>query len=194
MAFREDSFYIERIKDGDSDAFTPLVEKHKDLVYTIVVKILRSREDAEEIAQDVFIKAYKSLDSFEGKSKFSTWLYRIAYNTAISKTRKKSLKTADLEDEVIQNFSDDEFREDLYEISSEEQVNILNRALKDLDENENLLISLFYKEDKSIEDISAITGLSDSNVKVRLHRTRKKLFQMMNQLMKAGKPNKFDTK
>jgi RNA polymerase sigma-70 factor (ECF subfamily) len=76
---------------GEQSAYTFLVEKHKNLVFSIVLKVLSSREDAEEVAQDVFLKAYQSLGSFEMKSKFSTWLYRIAYNAAISKTRKKKV-------------------------------------------------------------------------------------------------------
>ena len=186
MAFREDSFYIERIRQGDSAAFTQIVEKHKDLVFTIVVRILQNREDAEEIAQDVFVKAYKALDKFEGKSKFSTWLYRIAYNAAISKTRKKGLKTADLEDEVIHNYSEDEFGEDLTQLSGEEQQRMLNKALSGLSGDENLLITLHYKNENSVEEISDITGLTESNVKVKLHRIRKKLYEKMNLLMQTN--------
>ena len=186
MAFREDSFYIERIRQGDSAAFTQIVEKHKDLVFTIVVRILQNREDAEEIAQDVFVKAYKALDKFEGKSKFSTWLYRIAYNAAISKTRKKGLKTADLEDEVIHNYSEDEFGEDLTQLSGEEQQRMLNKALSGLSGDENLLITLYYKNENSVEEISDITGLTESNVKVKLHRIRKKLYEKMNLLMQTN--------
>lgn len=186
MAFREDNFYIERIRQGDSAAFTQIVEKHKDLVYTIVLRILQNREDAEEIAQDVFIKAYKALDKFEGKSKFSTWLYRIAYNAAISKTRKKGLKTADLEDELIQNYSEDTFGEDLTQMSGEEQQRMLNKALSGLSGDENLLITLYYKNENSVEEISGITGLTESNVKVKLHRIRKKLYEKMNLLMQSS--------
>lgn len=186
MAFREDSFYIERIRQGDSAAFTQIVEKHKDLVYTIVVRILQNREDAEEIAQDVFVKAYQALESFEGKSKFSTWLYRIAYNAAISKTRKKGLKTADLEDEVIHNYSEDTFGEDLTQMSGEEQQRMLNKALAGLSGDENLLITLYYKNENSVEEISGITGLTESNVKVKLHRIRKKLYEKMKLLMQSN--------
>ena len=179
MAFREDQYYIERIKDGETSAFSELVEKHKDWVYTIVIRILRSHEEAEETAQDVFLKAYNSLKTFQGKSKFSTWLYSIAYNTAITKTRKRKLKTSDLDDEIIYNYSEDEISKSMYELSPEEQQQSLRKAMNDLPEEENLLISLFYKKENSIAEISEITGMSSSNVKVKLHRIRKKLYEKL---------------
>ncbi|MCF8229330.1 MAG: RNA polymerase sigma factor [Bacteroidales bacterium] len=179
MAFREDQYYIERIKDGETSAFSELVEKHKDWVYTIVIRILRSHEEAEETAQDVFLKAYNSLKTFQGKSKFSTWLYSIAYNTAITKTRKRKLKTSDLDDEIIYNYSEDEISKSMYELSPEEQQQSLRKAMNDLPEEENLLITLFYKKENSIAEISEITGMSSSNVKVKLHRIRKKLYEKL---------------
>ncbi|MDZ7742916.1 MAG: RNA polymerase sigma factor [Bacteroidota bacterium] len=179
MAFREDEYYIERITKGDTSAFSELVEKHKDWVFTIVVKILRNREEAEETAQDVFLKAYKSLKTFQGKSRFSTWLYSIAYNTAITKTRKRRLKTSNLDDEIVENYSEDQVNKELHELSQEEQKERLYRALDALPEEEQLLITLFYKQENSIEEITGITGLSASNVKVRLHRIRKKLYEKL---------------
>jgi RNA polymerase sigma-70 factor, ECF subfamily len=176
MAFKDDQFYIEKILAGDTAAFEPLVEKHKDFVFTIVVRILHIREEAEETAQDVFLKAFQSLKNYRAKSKFSTWLYSIAYNTAISKTRKRKLPTADLSDEMIQNYSEDEFGGLLFELSPEEQQQRLSKAMETLNDEENVLITLYYKNDSSIEEISEITALSMSNVKVKLHRIRKKLY------------------
>ena len=92
MKYQNDNYYIDRVLSGDVSAYALLVSKHKNLVFSIVLKILNNREDAEEIAQDVFLKAYQSLKKFEQKSKFSTWLYRIAYNSAISRTRKKKFE------------------------------------------------------------------------------------------------------
>ena len=103
MRFESDSYYIEKVLNNDVAAFSKLIDKHKEMVFTVAVRILRNREDAEEIAQDTFIKAYKSLKTFKRESKFSTWLYRIAYNAAISKTRKKRLQTVDLDYEVIRD-------------------------------------------------------------------------------------------
>jgi RNA polymerase sigma-70 factor (ECF subfamily) len=103
MKVRDDNDYIGRVLSGDVSAYASLVAKHKNLVFSIVLKIVNNREDAEEISQDVFLKAYQSLSTFERKSKFSTWLYRIAYNAAISKTRKKKVEMVAIEETVITN-------------------------------------------------------------------------------------------
>jgi RNA polymerase sigma-70 factor (ECF subfamily) len=185
MKFLEDSHYIERVMNGDVSAYSPLVEKHKNLVFSIVLKILNNREDAEEVAQDTFLKAYNSLRSFEKKSKFSTWLYRIAYNSAISMKRKKKMEAVEIDDHIMFNYSTDEISSNVYQINENEQIQLVDRALQTLPEEDNLLITLFYKSENSIEDISYITGLSQSNVKVRLHRIRKKLYQSIHEMVKT---------
>jgi RNA polymerase sigma-70 factor (ECF subfamily) len=184
MKFQEDSHYIERVINGDVSAYSPLVEKHKNLVFSIAVKILNNREDAEEIAQDTFLKAYASLKSFEKKSKFSTWLYRIAYNGAISKKRKKKMDVVEIDDHVMFDYSTDEISSNVHQIQESEQMQLIDKALKILPEDDNVLITLFYKSEHSIEDISYITGLTQSNVKVKLHRIRKKLYESIEEMVK----------
>jgi RNA polymerase sigma-70 factor (ECF subfamily) len=186
MKVRDDNDYIGRVLSGDVSAYASLVAKHKNLVFSIVLKIVNNREDAEEISQDVFLKAYQSLSTFERKSKFSTWLYRIAYNAAISKTRKKKVEMVAIEETVITNYSTDEVGRNMHELEENDRQLILENALQRLPEEDNLLITLFYKNENSIEDISDITGLSVSNVKVRLHRIRKKLYEEMNGLIKRN--------
>ncbi len=183
MKFQDDNDYIGRVLNGDVSAYASLVAKHKNLVFSIVLKIVNNREDAEEISQDVFLKAYQSLNTFEKKSKFSTWLYRIAYNAAISKTRKKKVEMVAIEETVITNYSTDEVSRTINEFDETDRQVILEKALKQLPEEDNLLITLFYKNENSVEDISEITGLSVSNVKVKLHRIRKRLYEEMNGLM-----------
>ena len=177
MTFREDSFYIERILSGDSSAYAQLVEKHKEMVFTIAVKIVRKREDAEELAQDAFLKAYQALPTFKGTAKFSTWLYRITYNTAISKTRKKKMEFSAIDEDLIDNFTTDSISTSVEEMDKEEQIRAMNIVMEKLPEDDNLLLTLFYKQEKSIEDISEITGLSQSNVKVKLYRIRKRMYE-----------------
>jgi RNA polymerase sigma factor (sigma-70 family) len=175
MKQQDDNHYIDRVLGGDVSAYALLVAKHKNLVFSIALKILNKREDAEEIAQDCFLKAFQALNTFEKKSKFSTWLYRIVYNAAISKTRKKRLELVPMDNYVIHNYTQDDVAAAVDEIDPEEQKVMVERAMERLSADENLLITLFYKGENSIEDISNITGLSMSNVKVRLHRIRKKL-------------------
>lgn len=183
MAFQEDNIYIEKIRKGNPAAFASLVEKHKDMVFTIIVKIVRKPEDAEEIAQDVFLKVYEKLESFRGDSKFSTWLYRIAYNAAISKTRKRRLEVEALDDFTINNYSVDDVKEELGLIDAEEQQVLLKDAMEDLSDDDYLIVKLFYLEELSVKEISQVNGLSQANVKVKLHRIRKKLYCSMKDSM-----------
>jgi RNA polymerase sigma factor (sigma-70 family) len=175
MKYQDDNYYIDRVLGGDVSAYALLVAKHKNLVFSIALKILNNREDAEEIAQDCFLKAFQALNTFEKKSKFSTWLYRIVYNAAISKTRKKRLELVPMDNYVVNNYTEHHVAAEVDEIDPEEQKAMIERAMERLTDDESLLITLFYKGENSIEDISNITGLSMSNVKVRLHRIRKKL-------------------
>jgi RNA polymerase sigma factor (sigma-70 family) len=176
MTFRDDSFYIGQVVKGNSEAYAELVNKHKDMVFMIAVKILRHREDAEEVAQDVFLKAYNALRSFKGDSKFSTWLYRIAYNTAISQSRRKNPVFSAIDDEMIDNYTTDAIGSSVNELTREEQITAVNTVMDALPEEENLLLTLFYKKDKSIGEISEITGYTQSNVKVKLYRIRKRMY------------------
>lgn len=172
---------IERIQGGDTNAFSYLVTKYQDVVFSIALKVLKNREEAEEIAQETFIKAFRSIHSFRGKSKFSTWLYSIAYNTCITSVRKKKFPTTSI-DQVPLNEEEEEW--DSFDLSEEERSKILEMSLKQLPPDEYTMVILYYYEDQSIEDISRVTGLSESNVKVKLHRTRKKLHLIMSDLMK----------
>jgi RNA polymerase sigma factor (sigma-70 family) len=183
MKFETDIFYLQQIISGNARAYAFLVEKHKDMVLSIALKIVHNREDAEEIAQDSFVKAYQSISGFKNEAKFSTWLYRIVYNSAISKVRKKKLEVAPLEDSIINNYSEDSLDHSFFLVEEPDQFELLQKALKSLPEDENVIVSLFYQNDHSIEDISAITGLTVANVKVKLHRIRKKLYTEMQRLM-----------
>jgi RNA polymerase sigma factor (sigma-70 family) len=186
MKFQDDSHYIEKVLCGDVSAYASLVAKHKNLVFSIALKILDSREDAEEIAQDTFLKAYQSLKSFEKKSKFSTWLYRIAYNAAISKTRKKKMEVVAMDDHIISNYSTDEIASQVNYLDENEQMKLIEKVMEELPPDDHLLITLFYKAENSIEDISNITGLTQSNVKVRLHRIRKKMYDRIQEMIKRN--------
>ncbi|MBN2481475.1 MAG: RNA polymerase sigma factor [Bacteroidales bacterium] len=166
---------IDRILHGEVSGFAILVDRYKDMAFTVAYRIIDNREDAEEIAQDAFLKAYRNLKQFRGKSKFSTWLYRIVYNTAVSKKRLRKIQVTSLE-EV--SYSDSATYADP-EVESrngeEEKASLLERAFTALAEDERTIISLYYLNDSSIDEIRNITGLSAANVKVKLFRARKKM-------------------
>ena len=163
MKFRADNYYIKKVLSGDGPSFACLVEKHKKMAFNIALKITRNREDAEEIAQDAFIKVYNSLKDFRQKSKFSTWLYKIVYNTAISKIRKKSLETEDIASEITDNEIIIEANSVVRALKNEEQKKYLNIALDRLEETESLLLTLFYYNENSIEEISEITDITSKS-------------------------------
>lgn len=183
MAYKDDQFYLEQIRSGNTNAYSMLINKHKTMAFNVALRITRNREDAEEVIQDAFLKVYYSLNDFEGKSKFSTWLYRIVYNQAISKIRKKNIAQNDLDDEIINNFTVGEISRDLNYLASEDQTRYINLALAKLSEEDGAIVTLFYLNESSIEEVSEITGLSESNVKVKLHRSRKKLYDELKQLL-----------
>lgn len=183
MKYQDDNYYIDRVISGDVSAYAQLVAKHKNLVFSIALKILNNREDAEEIAQDCFVKVFHSLKTFERKSKFSTWLYRIVYNAAVSRTRKKRLEMVPMDTYVIQNYTEEQEQDGIYNLDPAIQQSMISKAMQKLTNDESLLITLFYHGDKSIDEISVITGLTVSNVKVRLHRIRKKLHDELSVIM-----------
>jgi len=172
---------IERIQKGDTNAFSYLVTKYQDVVFSIALKVLKNRDEAEEVAQETFIKAFRSISSFRGKSKFSTWLFSIAYNTCITNVRKKKFSTTSIDQVPL---SEEEEDWDDFGFTEEEKSKMLEMSLKKLPEDDYTLVILYYYEEQSIEDISHIVGLSESNVKVKLHRARKKLHSIMSDLMK----------
>ncbi len=183
MGFREDQYYIEQVLGGNVSAYRQLVEKHQDLVYTIVKRIVNIEVEAEEVAQDVFVKAYQKLGSFQGESKFSTWLYRIAYNSAVSQTRKKKVEFVAADEQMIENLTEENMQSSILGLNTDEQRKLISNALAVLPRTDNLIISLFYFHGKDTVEIAEIIGMSTSNVKVKLHRIRKRLLKEMNEII-----------
>jgi len=184
MDKNSDQIYIDKVLQGDTNAFAYLINKYKDMVYTIAIKIVKSHEDAEEVAQDSFLKAYEKLDSFKGNSKFSTWLYTIAYRNSITKIRKKKVATADIDEYVMDNYSEGSEFPQLEAIKNGEQQKYVREAIGRLPEKDALLITLFYMNESSVEEIEQITNLTQSNIKVKLFRARKKLNTELSFLLK----------
>ncbi|WP_280745357.1 MULTISPECIES: sigma-70 family RNA polymerase sigma factor [unclassified Parabacteroides] len=182
MELYSDTYYIQRIQAGDTASFACLLDRYSRPVHTLILKIVRSNEDAEELTQDVFLKVFKHLKTFKGDSSFSTWIYRIAYNTAISDTRKKKHEFLAMEEAMINNVSEEEVAQALGYTDASEQMAMLDAALAKLPPDERALILLFYMEGKSIEEVSVISELSVSNVKTKLHRIRKKLFVLLKEM------------
>ncbi|MCL2650040.1 MAG: sigma-70 family RNA polymerase sigma factor [Candidatus Azobacteroides sp.] len=182
MEIFNDLIYIDRIQSGDYRAFSAIVTHYRQMVFTLVIKIVGNREEAEDVTQEIFIKVFKSIDRFKKDSKFSTWLYRIAYNTTLSELRKRKFEFVSFE-ENPKNLQEAELNDDIDNLNKEERIQYLELAIKKLSPDETLLISLFYLNNQSMEEISRIANLTVANVKVKLHRIRKKLAVEINKLM-----------
>ena len=180
MEQKDETQYIQQILDGDTDYFSVFVDRYSRPLYTLIVQMVGCSEDAEELVQDVFLKAFRSLHSYKGGCRFSTWLYRIAYNTAVSATRKRKHEFLYIEDATIYNVPDEAANSVLDSSDDEERIALLTQAMDLLTIEEKALITLFYYEERSIEETGEILNMSQANVKVRLHRTRKKLYVLMN--------------
>ena len=157
-----------------------LVERYQNFVFTIVLRYVKSREDGEEIAQDIFIKAYRSLKDFKGTAKFSTWLYTITTTTCITFLRKKKLEIHSLDNEKVFDIADNidsGLRANIIEQKS--RVNMVNEAIMLLTPDDAQIITLFYKGEQTLEEIAQIIGIESNAVKVRLHRARARLKEKM---------------
>jgi len=171
---------IARTLGGDPRAYAEVVRTYQHMVYTVCHRVLRNTEDAEEATQDTFVKAYQNLAGFSGGAKFSTWLYSIAFRTAISHGRKRRPDSLSV-DELAHHPSAE--RED--GMQQADVRHYLNKALGMLSEEDASVLSFFYLEELSVEEIVTVTGLSASNVKVKLHRGRKKLLDELNSELKG---------
>lgn len=178
----DDLYYIQQTLDGKTEYFSRLVDRYSRPIYLLILKIIRRKEEAEELTQDVFVKTFRVLNTFKGDCRFSTWLYRIAYNTAISATRKKKQEVLYIEEQTINNVMDEQVDNALEDIEHQERLAQLERAIDLLPPDERGLISLFYLEEHSVEEVASITGLSPANVKVKLYRIRKKLYVIMEEM------------
>lgn len=176
-----DSAYIKKVLDGSTEDFRYFIQKYKDLAFSVAVSVVKNEFDAEEVVQESFIKAFKNLKSFQGKSEFKTWFYRIVINEAFKRIQKTK-------EEIVlpsgQNLPESEDSTDTYRgLNAEEQQVLVAESLKRIPPKESLLLQLFYLEGNSIDEITNITGWSEANVKVILHRARKHLLLAANTLI-----------
>ncbi len=183
MKKEEELSLIKQIIDGEESLFNKFIIEYSPRVLSVVRGVLYNREDAEEIAQDVFVKAYFSLKSFRGDCSFSTWLYRIAYNMAISKIRQKKGSFIQIDNLSI---PDDRISASEKVNDQEELQKQLNILLEELSPSDRFMILSFYMHQKSIIEIAEITGMSESNVKVRLHRIKKRMSLMLKGKMEVS--------
>ncbi len=175
MNHEEEQRLIRRVLGGDAEAFTPLVECYSRPIFSLVYRIVGQREESEELTQDIFLKAYTHLASYGGRSRFSTWLYRIACNAALSAVRPRRHLFLFFDEARCERVADSSAEEQAFATCQGEREKALMRALDRLAPEERALIQLHYYEEHSLAECGEILGLTENNSKVRLHRIRKKL-------------------
>jgi RNA polymerase sigma factor (sigma-70 family) len=176
---------IQKTLCGDQAAYADLVKRHQRFVFTLAMRFAKNREDAEEVAQDCFIKAYRSLSSFQQQSKFSTWLYSIVYTTAMTFLRKRRLDTSSIDtDEGYIQIADKAGSYDAYNVENKSRSYHLSQAIEQLLPDDATIITLFYQGEQSLEEIAQTMGMEANTVKVKLFRARQRLKERLERNLK----------
>ena len=180
-----DELYIKKVLDGDIDAFRYFVHQYKDKAYNLAFSVLKNEFDARDAVQEAFIIAFRKLGKFRGKSKFSTWFFRIVINEALksSKLIRKEKYIADTRTDSAEpgHVEIDDI------VSRDQQKYYIDQAMQNIPSKEALALTLFYIEEYSVEEIREVTGWTESNVKVLLHRARKNMYKELNILLSTEK-------
>lgn len=180
-----ENLYLQKVLEGDISKFSYFIEKYKDMAFSIAFRIINNREDAEEIVQDSFLRAFKSLKKFRFDSKFSTWFYRIVVNNSLSKLKREKQDTRNIDidkvsDSIIENV------ESVYKgLIQADQQKFINYALSELCIEDRLLLTLYYLNENSIEEIAEITNISQGTLKMKIHRARKKMYIVLEERLKS---------
>ncbi len=179
-----DELYIKKVLDGDIDAFRYFVHQYKDKAYNLAFSVLKNEFDARDAVQEAFIIAFRKLGKFRRKSKFSTWFFRIVINEALKSLKKTKEKyIADTRTDSV-----DPGHVEINDIvSRDQQKYYIDQAMHNIPSKEALALTLFYIEEYSVEEIREVTGWTESNVKVLLHRARKNMYQELNLLLSTEK-------
>jgi len=174
-----DKELIARVLAGDEASYGTLVTRYRDYVYTIAVRIVGSEEDAEDVAQEAFVRAYRALPRFRGDSKFSSWLYRIATNRALThlKKRRRRADTVDVESgSHVEAAVVDDGRSEVVSpelrVRNEEFRRAVRAAVRELPEQYRVVVTLFYLEERSYKEVAATLGIPMGTLKTHLHRAR----------------------
>ncbi|SIO17998.1 RNA polymerase sigma factor [Algoriphagus halophilus] len=184
MHFKEDLHYIEETLQGNLNAFGQLIQKHEKYAFTLSYRILRNHEEAEEATQDAFMKVYSALKTFERKSKFTTWLYKIVYHESLGRLRKSKKDIIELDLILETEEAPTEFVNGLNLLHNQERKQLIKKALNNLKPTESAVLTLFYLEEQSIKEIEQITDLTESHIKILLHRGRKNMLSSLQKITK----------
>ena len=174
-----DQYFIEQLQAGNTAVFADLVDTYKNLVFSLALRMLKQTEEAEEVSQDTFIKVFKGIDKFKSDSKLSTWIYRITYNSCLDrlKSKRREFMTVEIDEHNANKIGD---VGNAFEVlAQKEREEAIRECLAKLPPYDAALLTLFYFEEKKLQEIEKITDLSVNTIKVRLFRARKRLAGIM---------------
>ncbi len=178
ITLQKENELIDRIIRGERQLYALLVEQYKSYAFTIALKVVESKPDAEEIAQDAFVKAFHYLGGFKRDARFSTWLYRIVFNTAISYKRKNKRQFQSLDASLVNP------DEGTAAMEREDKQFFIDQALKNLNALDRISIQLFYLKEFSLEEVASMMGQKVNTTKVRIHRARQRLADELKVILK----------
>jgi RNA polymerase sigma factor (sigma-70 family) len=177
ISLQEENEVIDQLLAGREERFAVLVDCYKSYAFTIALKILNNRPDAEEAAQDAFIKAFHALKTFNRQSRFSTWLYRIVFNTAISYKRKNRHVMASIEHH-------DRAADESASLERDDKQQFVAAAMEKLNEADRLAMQLYYIQEFSLEEVADFMGQNMNTLKVRIHRARQRFADELKKILK----------
>lgn len=175
---------IAAIINGDSQEFSKLVDSYKDLVYTIALRMLKNSEEAEEVAQDSFIKIFNSLKNFQGNAKLSTWIYRITYNTCLDRIKKSKIDQQSKSIDEVGAHQVAEMNNALDQMLQQEKSEMIRKCIQKLPAIDAAILALFYFEEQSLIELASTLKLSADTAKVKLFRARKRLAVILKEQLK----------
>lgn len=183
MTMAEEKKMIAQIINGDTNAFSSLVDKYQNLIFHVVKRVVPEQMDAEDISQEVFVKVYRSIGSFKYQSKLSTWIAKTAYLTALNHVKKNKRRlTEDYPEDVIGLKSDQDSPEE--QLSKKNTSEYLNKLIEQLPEQYRIVVTLFHLEEFSVEEINETTGMPEGTIKSYLYRARKMLKDKIKDFLK----------
>jgi len=179
----QESAYIQQIILGDASRFSWFVTTYKDIAFSLALRLLENEQDAEEVVQDAFLRAFRSIGNFKGDSKFSTWLYSIVVNLSFTRLKKRkserTYETLELAEECF-----DAIETGYNRLVSQDRTKLIEQALGRLPPEDRLILTLYYLEEQSLSEIASITGINKENVKMKLHRARRKMYGILSNILK----------
>jgi RNA polymerase sigma-70 factor (ECF subfamily) len=179
---------IQRAQKGDHDAFTTLVDEHQRYIYNLALRVLKDENEALDLTQETFVRAWTALPNFRGQSQFRTWLYRIVTNLCYNRLPNLRRSLTDLGDDVISEIpgTDPTFDNPARGFESRELRSYLHSAIESLDENYRLLISLRYQNELPYEEIASMLNLPLGTVKTGLFRAKEQLRRALETYQEAS--------